>query len=87
MIPRAPGRICYNFHDVADGGARAKALREMMGPARLERQKGGMLEATWHGWGWGWRWLCSAALEAGELQASTIYGECLRLCCWGNSNI
>lgn len=26
-------------------GARAKALREMMGPQRVERQKGGLLEA------------------------------------------
>ena len=31
--------------DLSERGARAKALREMMGPQRVERQKGGLLEA------------------------------------------
>lgn len=32
--------------DLSPKGARAKALREMMGPQRVERQKGGLLEAA-----------------------------------------
>eukprot|EP00434_Breviolum_minutum_P022165 symbB.v1.2.019569.t1/scaffold1591.1/size184449/5 len=45
LIPKnlgslVPGRLVTQ-------GARAKALREMMGPQRVERQKGGLLEAAW----------------------------------------
>ena len=72
-----------------------------MGPARLERQKAGMLEA-WHGWGWGWPVFCFRSWGTASFNDLWyiyiyiwlfIYGIYiymwypLRLCCWGSSNI